>query len=261
MTIPFHHSSNNFNQAISDDFSWSVVACTDMGKVRKVNEDDYMANDKQAHWAVSDGMGGHEKGDVASQSISAKLKALEQQDELADFVDQIEDGLIDVNINLRKQAIADGDEDAIIGSTVAGLLLHQQQALYYWAGDSRIYRLRQGVLAQLSIDHTYTQELLQQGKLSAEQIANHPEKNIITRAIGADEQLFLDFEMITVWDGDLFLICSDGIEKEMTDSEVQTLLNEYRHDLKQAGQQMIDTILARNARDNATFILVAVNRK
>ncbi|MFT4928265.1 MAG: serine/threonine protein phosphatase PrpC, partial [Phenylobacterium sp.] len=163
MSKAFHHSKNNHNGIISQDFSWSVAAFTDMGRVRKINEDDYMTNDAQGHWAVADGMGGHEKGDVASQEISMALKKLEQTADFPLFVDAIEDCLSDVNEKLQDLA---GDGDSLIGSTVAGLALFQQHALYYWAGDSRIYRLRNQRLEQLSIDHTFTQELVDQGKIS-----------------------------------------------------------------------------------------------
>ncbi len=249
-------TEQHYHRAISQDFGWTAAAFTDVGTVRKINEDDYMSNSPQAHWAVADGMGGHDKGDVASQSISVALKVLEQPAEFTHFVDNIEDSLIAVNQKLQDLA---GDGDSLIGSTVAGLALHQQHALYYWAGDSRIYRLRNKKLSQLSIDHTFTQELVDQGKLSLDEVASHPNKNVITRAVGADYELFVDFEMTAIQADDLFFICSDGIEKEMSDEQVQALLNQHRDDLDVAGQQLMDTVLARNARDNVTFILVAIH--
>lgn len=246
------------NSVISRHFCWSAAAFTDVGKVRKVNEDDFMANADQAHWAVSDGMGGHARGDLASQSISQALGPLQQTAVFDQFVDAIEDSLIGVNQNLRDIA---GNDGTVIGSTVAGLAMHQQHALYYWVGDSRIYRLREQKLTQLSIDHTFTQELVEQGKITPEQVSNHPDKNVITRAIGADDQVFVDFEMTPVMHQDVFFLCSDGVEKELSDQQLEACLNQYQlnqtsNHIVAAGQQILDTVLSRGARDNVTLIII-----
>jgi serine/threonine protein phosphatase PrpC len=249
---------NEQNAQISQDFSWSVVTFTDTGKVRKINEDDFMANTPQAHWAVADGMGGHDAGDVASQAISKALEKIEQTAKFDAFVDHVEDCLIEVNQTLQTLA---GDGDRVIGSTVAGLAIHKQHVLYYWVGDSRIYRFRNKTLKQLSIDHTYTQELVDQGKISLAEVADHPDKNVITRAVGADEHLFVDFEMEKIKANDVFFICSDGVEKEMDDKQVEQVLVEHQDNMADAGQIILDTVLAKGARDNVTFILVSLQQQ
>lgn len=245
------------NPDISVSFSWSDSHFTDIGKRRKVNEDDLMANPEQAHWAVADGMGGHDAGDVASQTIVDALEPLKQTQVFEDFVDTIDNCLCVVNEQL--QLLAGGDR--LIGSTVAGLALQQQHVLYYWVGDSRVYRLRDQKLAQLSVDHTYTQELVAQGKLTAEAAKNHPDKSVITRAVGAEKQLVVDFKRASLQHLDLFFICSDGVDKEMTDDEVEAVLNQHRGDIELAGQTILDTVLERGARDNVTFILVALQQQ
>lgn len=244
------------NSQISEKFSWSSYSFSDKGKVRKIQEDDYMCNDRTAHWVVADGMGGHEKGDVASLLISETLEKLERTALFADFVDGIEDGLNSVNQKLQLMA-----GNGVIGSTVAGIALQQQYALFYWAGDSRIYLLRDKKLNQLSIDHTYTQELIDQGKLTIEEASEHPQKNIITRAVGADPELFIDFEMMQLQHGDLFLVCSDGIEKELSNDDVQEILNTHRKNPQKAGQAVLDEVLERGARDNVTFVLVDIKEQ
>lgn len=244
------------NSQISEKFSWYSYSFSDIGKVRKIQEDDYMCNDRTAHWVVADGMGGHEKGDVASLLISETLEKIERTDFFADFVDEIEDRLSSVNQKLQLMA-----GDGVIGSTVAGIALQQQHALFYWAGDSRIYLLRDKKLNQLSIDHTYTQELIDQGRLTLEKASEHPQKNIITRAVGADSELFIDFEMIELRHGDLFLVCSDGIEKELSHDDMQAILNTYRRKPQKAGQVVLDEVLERGARDNVTFVLVEIEEQ
>ncbi|NQZ06116.1 MAG: serine/threonine-protein phosphatase [Algicola sp.] len=249
---------SELNTKISADFTWSVVSFTDTGKVRKINEDDFMANNAQAHWAVADGMGGHDAGDVASQAISKALYKIDQTAEFGVFVDRVEDCLIEVNQNLRTLA---GGGDRVIGSTVAGLAIQQQYALYYWVGDSRVYRFRNKTLKQLSIDHTYTQELVDQGKISIAEVANHPDKNVITRAVGADEHLFVDFEIEKIKANDVYFICSDGVEKEMDDKQVEQILVEHQDNMADAGKIILDTVIAKGARDNVTFILVSLQQQ
>lgn len=243
---------------ISPKFTWSSYGITDTGKKRKLNEDAMMSNDDNAHWAVADGMGGHSAGDVASQMIVKHLSQLEQGDDFASYIDQIEDSLIAVNQNLVDMA---NGSDAIIGSTVVGMALRGNQAFYYWAGDSRFYLFRDDVLTQLSIDHTAVQELLDKKMITPEQASIHPEKNIITRAIGSDTEIYIDFSNVEAQDGDIFLLCSDGLEKEMTDDEVAQFLKTHKGDIRVATENLITEVLERGSRDNVTLILVQVDNR
>ena len=247
------------NPVISKNFEWNDVEFTDVGKVRKVNEDSMMSRSDQAHRVVADGMGGHEAGDVASQSICTGLAGLTRQREFPHFVDDIEDKIIEVNGYLRR--LAGDDDDKVIGSTVVGLALQGNHAVYYWVGDSRVYRLRGGTLTQLSIDHTYLQELVDEGKLDPADVADHNDKNVITRAVGADDDVFVDFEMEQFIDKDIYFLCSDGVEKEMTDEEVEGVLNRHGSDIESAGKEIIDQVLDRGSPDNVTVILVQIKSK
>ena len=247
------------NPVISKQFQWNDTEFTDVGKVRRVNEDSMMSRSDQAHWVVADGMGGHEAGDVASQSITEGLSKLTRKREFSDFIDDIEDKIIEVNTYLRE--LAGDEEDKVIGSTVVGLALHGSHIVYYWVGDSRVYRLRNRKLEMLSIDHTFLQELVEEGKLDPSEIADHAEKNVITRAVGADDDVFVDFEIDEIRDKDIYFLCSDGVEKELTDPEVEEILNRHGSDIQTGGQEVIDTVLDRGSPDNVTVILVEVSRK
>ncbi|MDP7358336.1 MAG: protein phosphatase 2C domain-containing protein [Pseudomonadales bacterium] len=202
-----------------------------------------------------DGMGGHSAGDVASQTVVKALHELEQKPLLSDFVDDIEDCLVTTNSQLVELAAKDNN---VVGTTVVGFALRQSHCLYYWVGDSRLYRLRGEKLLQLSIDHTYTQEMIQHGELTPEEARDHPQKNVITRAVGGDSELFTDFEMDAIQHGDCFLICSDGVEKKSSDQEVEAIMLKHGNDLDKSGQEIIDLVVSRGAPDNVTLILVLV---
>lgn len=243
---------------ISKTLVWQSVGVTHQGKVRKLNEDALMLNPQQAHWCVADGMGGHERGDLASQAITKALAEVEQHGDLVAFMDVIDDTLVDVNCKLQTLA-GQLTTAGIIGSTVVGLALFQQHIMYYWCGDSRLYRYRYKQLQQLSIDHTQVQDLIDKGICSPQEAHSKGNPNIITRAVGGQSQLYVDFEMAQCQAGDLYLLCSDGVEKELTDEQVQGILATYAPDLEQAAEQLLAAVLAAGARDNVTIVLVLIN--
>jgi len=245
------------NTRISRQLEWEAYGLTDVGKVRSINEDAYMQNDEEAHWVVADGMGGHEAGDVASQSIVEGLGRLSQSAVLAHFVDEIDDCLRGVNEYLVK--LAGDDHNKVIGSTVVGLALHAKHAVYYWVGDSRAYLMRNGRLTQLSTDHTHIEEMIQQGIIDKSQAGSHPEKNVITRAVGADYEVFVDFDVEPVQDNDIFMICSDGVEKRLSDEEVEKIFNKHGDDVAEAAQEIVDVVLQRGSPDNVTVVAVRVH--
>ena len=235
---------------------WESFSLTDTGRVRKHNEDAFLNRDDIGHWVVADGMGGHDAGDVASQMVVDTLVKIEIGDDLPQFVDRVEDGLLDVNSTLRALA---GSDDRIIGTTVAGLAFFENHFFMYWCGDSRIYLYRHGRLIQQTVDHTYAQQLVEEGKISAQDVKNHPEGNIITRAVGAGNNLYIDMDLRPLLAGDLFLVCSDGLDKELDDSEIADFLANSDLSLEARVRAMMDEALRRAGRDNTTIILAQVN--
>ncbi|MDN4502267.1 protein phosphatase 2C domain-containing protein [Alteromonadaceae bacterium BrNp21-10] len=232
---------------------WVSSARTDIGTVRKINEDDFLDASEVAMWCVADGMGGHQKGDVASRMICDYLKCLATPESYPITPTQVKERINQVNERLI--ALADTQpESSVIGSTVVVLVFDQQSAHCIWAGDSRIYRLRQNQLTRLTRDHSQVEELVEAGLLSAEDAESHPAANVITRAVGAHEELDLDVISVPLQQGDIFLLCSDGLNKVMNDNEIAEYL--ISHSLDALPELFIQTALERNARDNVTALTV-----
>ncbi|MEW8289647.1 MAG: protein phosphatase 2C domain-containing protein [Candidatus Thiodiazotropha endolucinida] len=205
-------------------------------------------------WVVADGMGGHAAGDMASEMIVNELKSITPGDSLGALAGDVEQRLQYVNRQLLLESQRRGGE--IIGSTVVTLLTYQGYCIYQWAGDSRIYLYRRERLKQLSRDHSQVEELIEQGIVSSDEAEQSPIANYITRAVGASEELELDAEIFEPCDGDLFLLCSDGLNKEVNDAEIAQILGS--HGFQEAVQQLIDLAMERGARDNVTLVLVEV---
>jgi protein phosphatase len=233
-------------------FYWVSAHLSDKGKVRAINEDSCLDRADLGLWVVADGMGGHAAGDLASQMIVQELKSTQPGDSISHFANEVTQRLQAVNQRLLEESGRRGGE--IIGSTVVTLLALDGYCIYQWAGDSRIYLFRRGVLKQLSRDHSQIEELIELGMLSAAQAEQSTIANYITRAVGASENLDLEAEIIEPCDGDLYLLCSDGLNKEVSDEEIAQIL--AGHPFQEAIQQLIDLAMARGARDNITLILV-----
>lgn len=237
----------------ADGPRWSSAALTDVGKVRTVNEDACAARPEAGLWVVADGMGGHDAGDLASATIIEYLGEIGKHDSLGDLVDAVEDSLLDVNRSLLAEASMRGKQ-ATIGSTVVVLLAHHHHAACLWAGDSRIYRLREGRLQLVTQDHSQVMEMVEQGLLLREDAEAHPAANVVTRAIGAADELYLDVEVEELQSGDRYLLCSDGLTKEMTDTEIAEYL---RHgSCQQACDSLVGLALERGSRDNVSVVVV-----
>lgn len=233
-------------------FYWVSAHLTDKGKVRTINEDACLDRADLGVWVVADGMGGHAAGDLASGMIINDLKSTNPGDSIGNLASDVEERLQLVNQKLLEESQRRGGE--IIGSTVVTLLAYDGYCIYQWAGDSRIYLYRRGVLKQLSRDHSQIEELVEQGLVSSDQAEQSSIANYITRAVGASEVLELDAEIVEPCDGDLFLLCSDGLNKEVNDTEIAEILGQYS--FQEAIQQLIDLAMQRGARDNITLVLI-----
>lgn len=240
---------------MSNQLSWISAARTHKGHIRKHNEDAFYASDGKAHWAVADGMGGHDAGDVASQNLVQRLDMLPVTTPFSQQVDQLEDSLIQTNADLIRMA---GGNGRVIGTTVAGVMFDRNRYLVYWVGDSRVYLLRNNSLSQETVDHTLVQEMLEQGRINPVDAETHPDKNVITRAVGALPDLYTEMDLRPLQPGDLFLICSDGLDKEIPESELLQLLLQRTPSLDALADKLMDVALSRSARDNVTLVLVSV---
>jgi serine/threonine protein phosphatase PrpC len=223
------------------------------GSVRDTNEDACLDLPDIGVWAVADGMGGHEDGAYASRLIVESLAKVGRHTRLSGLVNEVEDRLLDAHSQLLKRA----DEQAVVGSTVATLVMMQKYSVCLWAGDTRVYRFRQNQLQQLTHDHSYVEELIETGRLSREEAEKHPEANVITRAVGAGDELFLDATLEDVQPSDLFLICSDGLYKEVCKEEIEKQMSNT--DCEKICNSLVDIALERGAQDNVTVVLIAID--
>ncbi|MGH8321423.1 MAG: PP2C family protein-serine/threonine phosphatase [Gammaproteobacteria bacterium] len=229
---------------------WKSHGITNVGAVRKTNEDAFIDRPDLGVWAVADGMGGHAAGDVASQIVVDRLAQLPANNSLSALVDAAEERLFDANRKLLTLAMR--QKERTIGSTVVALVARDRHAACLWAGDSRLYRIRGRRIEQMMQDHAMVEDLIASGLITREEAAEHPQANRITRAIGAMPSLFLDVELFAIQPGDIFLLCSDGLYKELSEDEiVRTLDNDV-----QAVDKLIMFALERGARDNVTIIAV-----
>jgi protein phosphatase/serine/threonine-protein phosphatase Stp1 len=205
-------------------------------------------------WAVADGAGGHQAGEVASGAIIAALGRLPAVMAVTDLIGELRRDLSEVNQEIRAQAASRG-EGVMIASTFAALIVRDDAYTCLWAGDSRAYLWRAGELSQISHDHSLVQELVDTGHLSPEAAEHHPHANIITRAIGSDTELELDHATGSLLAGDILLLCSDGLNKTLADHDISHILARLPPSPAQA---LIDAALARKATDNITAIVIAV---
>lgn len=237
--------------------SWHSYGITNVGKIREYNEDSLLQRSEAGMWAVADGMGGHHAGDVASQMIVNTLDKVHQGQPLDRFIDDIENRLILVNEKLIKKA----DESYIpitIGSTVAIMVAYSRFCVYLWAGDSRLYRQRDGELRQLTTDHSQVQHYIELGLINPEEATKHPHRNIITRAVGATKKFFLDMDIQEMRRGDRYLLCSDGLTKHVVDAELADIL--YDGSTERICWELIELTLLRGASDNVTAIIIDIDK-
>lgn len=221
---------------------------TEVGKVRRRNEDAILVRDAAGLWAVADGLGGHAEGDRASSLVVARLARVPRADDTLAFIDAIDDALDDANRDLRRAALARGVD--LIASTVALLVSDARCVLCAWAGDSRVYRYADGTLAQLTGDHVYR---IDPGVEPAAGGA------ALTRAVGADESLCVAWGVVPCDAEASFVLCSDGLNKELRDAEIAAAC--ARHAAPAALlDELFRMALGRAARDNVSAVAVRAPR-
>lgn len=231
--------------------SYRSAGRTEIGKVRRHNEDAILLRDDIGLWVVADGLGGHADGDYASALIVERLGALARTGSVFDFVETIEDALQQVNSDLRELAVRRRVD--LIGSTVVVLVHDRDFMLCGWVGDSRAYCFEQGQLRQVTRDHVHG-EPVEQGHAG---IAAPPPAGagVLTRAIGAQEHLFLDWVVTSCRPQMQFLLCSDGINKELSDDEIRWECDRQSSPAELL-TQLFDRALSKTARDNISAVIV-----
>ena len=229
-----------------------VGTSTHTGLRRRANEDSLLA--VSPVFLVADGMGGHEAGEVASSLAVEAFAALTGPDSLAPT--DIRTAFKRAHTTITALA-SSGRRRA--GTTVSGVAVAENDGTAYWLvfnlGDSRTYRLASGELEQISVDHSVVQELLDGGELDREAAATHPDRNVITRALGAGGPYQADYWLVPVESGDRMLICSDGISGELDDELIAHVLIE-EESTQEAATRLVHEGLLRGGRDNLTAVVV-----
>ncbi len=228
---------------------------THPGLKRKVNEDSILVRTDRGFWAVADGMGGHEAGDVASSKVVEALSLVPPHSAIEPFVADTISALKSANSDLIKLARS-AHRPRTIGTTIVGLVISDGRFGCFWAGDSRAYRIREGEIAQLTRDHSLVQGLVDAGMLDPVEAETHPNANVVTRAVGAAETLEVDTSAGDARSGDTFLLASDGLTRVVTDDEIYAELASSSGE--DAADRLLRIVLARGAPDNVSLILVRI---
>jgi serine/threonine protein phosphatase PrpC len=234
---------------------------SDVGLVRQNNEDVWCQLPEENFFVLADGMGGHQAGEVASKETIENLCALfkarfyNSDKTLNTTAEIIERTIRDVN-ELIFQMSTLSHELRGMGTTLCCALIHPDGLIYAHVGDSRIYRLRQGVLTQLTKDHSLRREMMDAGKLNADQVVSFAYKNIITRAIGTEAYVNPSIEIDSIIPGDLLLLCSDGLTDMVDDEAIEHLMQ--ADSIQSIAKLLIKEAKKNGGNDNITVVVVKI---
>jgi protein phosphatase/serine/threonine-protein phosphatase Stp1 len=205
-------------------------------------------------FAVADGAGGHQAGEVASGMIAEALEAIPSDLTAAELLAEVRLAIERTHVALREEAARRGP-DVVVASTVVVMLARGDHFACLWAGDSRAYLLRGGVLRQITRDHSLVQELLDAGTIGPDEVMNHPRGNVITRAVGAEvDDFVLDKVSDRLVPGDRFLLCSDGLCKTVPEDQLAELLAAPNG--TSPSESLVEAALLLQVTDNVTAVAV-----
>jgi PPM family protein phosphatase len=244
-------------------------AITDVGRKRKGNEDSVFVNPESNLFVVADGMGGHAAGEVASRlavdAINDFIALTSGDDEITWPFGLDENMSYDGNrlktaVRFANKKVLEATRERTeyegMATTVAAVLVDGDTANLAHVGDSRVYLFRQGVLTQLTSDHSWINEQIQSGVISADQARSHPLRNVVTRALGGKPDLQVDMQVHRMQGGDVLLLCSDGLTTMLPDDEIAEVMGENQQDVGQAARALVDAANARGGEDNITVLLL-----
>jgi PPM family protein phosphatase len=244
-------------------------AVSDVGKKRKGNEDSLFLNPEQKLFVVADGMGGHAAGEIASKTAVDAINefvCLTGGDEEITWPFGLDEN-ISYDGNRLKTAIRHANRKVLeatkekseyegMATTVAAVLVDGEVANIGHVGDSRIYLLSEDEFTQLTSDHSWVNEQLQSGVISPDQARNHPLRNVVTRALGGRADLAVDMQTRKMREGDVLLICSDGLTSMVSDEEIALLLRAAQGDVEKAAEALVSAANEHGGEDNITVVVL-----
>jgi protein phosphatase len=232
----------------------SYAGASDTGRKRRRNEDSYVL--APPIFAVADGMGGAQAGEIASKLAAA---ALEDTDPGAKSgAERVTSLIQEANRRVHERAIADPATSGM-GTTMTVALVEGTKVTFGHVGDSRAYRFRDGAIEQITEDHSLVNELLKSGKLSPEEADSHPQRSVITRAVGTDPDVDVDAFTIDADVGDVFLICSDGLTDMVGDEDIRSVLEKFHNDLDRATKSLVSAANRGGGEDNITVVAFEIS--
>ena len=231
----------------------SYARASDTGRKRRRNEDSYVV--APPLFAVADGMGGAQAGEVASKLAAAAVEdtdpgTLSGPDKLVQLIQE-------ANRRVFERASSDPATSGM-GTTMTVALVEGTRVTFGHVGDSRAYLLRDGVMEQLTEDHSLVNELLKSGKLSREEADLHPQRSVITRAVGTDPDVDVDAFVVDATEGDIFLLCSDGLTDMVGDDDILDTVERHREDLDRVTKALVSAANRGGGEDNITVIAFAI---
>lgn len=238
-----------------------IVGATDVGKVRSANEDgyDFGIFDDGTAWAiVCDGMGGVRGGHIASslvlEMVSEKIKkCYNKLMPSYSFENMFLSTITTANVIVHDRSFTD-EELKGMGTTIAAVIIKDHIACIAHVGDSRVYKISEGTIKQITKDHSLAQEMLDRGQLTQEEFENYPKKNIITRALGVDEDIDIDFDFTALEDGESFVLCSDGLSGLISDEDILRIYND--NSINTVCEKYIEAANGNGGHDNITVVVM-----
>lgn len=238
-----------------------AFSITDVGKTRKLNEDSLYCSDTDVGefsnlFIVADGMGGHNAGDVASRfCVDDFVRRVSISNEKT-LIAKIETSLLETNDAMIAKSLENIDYEGM-GTTFVLATIKNDTMYVANVGDSRLYLIHNGSMVQVTHDHSLVEEMVKYGEIQREDARFHPNKNVITRALGVYHHVDIDFFEVTLEAGDMVLMCSDGLTNMVSDNEIGSIINEYKHDIGECGKKLIERANDNGGKDNIAVILIS----
>jgi len=237
----------------------NTFSITDTGRIRTSNQDCVFCEENAIGsfpnlFIVADGMGGHRAGDTASRLCVEEVVKQIQTTDRKTPVSVFEQAVESANRAIYEKAAANADL-AGMGTTMVATVIEDGVAYIVNVGDSRLYQMRE-TISQITIDHSLVEEMVQSGEIQKEEMRTHPNKNIITRALGTGISVRPDCFEIEVREGDVLLLCSDGLTNMLEDSRIENIIREHNGDLAQAGEILVEQANEAGGKDNISVILI-----
>lgn len=244
----------------------NAFGLTDVGRRRENNQDRLLLDAERGVYAVADGMGGHAAGEVASQIAIEALGEAVDGDRLGrnaadteETARRLEAAFLEGNRRICESVLT-REEWRGMGTTIVALVALDDRVVVGHVGDSRAYRLRDGQLQRLTNDHSWVSEQVRLGLLTDDEAKRHPMRNIITRALGNRDELEVDTTEEPIHPGDVFLLCSDGLNSMLGDDEISELLTRHRNEPEKACQALVDEANERGGEDNVTVVVLSADQ-